>query len=87
MEKSFADYHLYTLSSAVTLNEQSQKQVEFVKKVYDIPVKKFYEIRINSNGYSETKLKAKNKLKFSNKEENGLGIPFPKGIIRVFKED
>ena len=26
-EKSFADYHLYTLSAPVTLNEQSQKQV------------------------------------------------------------
>ena len=26
-EKSFADYHLYTLSRPVTLNESSQKQV------------------------------------------------------------
>lgn len=26
-EKSFADYHLYTLSRPVTLNEASQKQV------------------------------------------------------------
>jgi len=26
-EKSFSDYHLYTLSSPVTLNDNSQKQV------------------------------------------------------------
>ena len=26
-EKSFADYHMYTLSEPVTLNESSQKQV------------------------------------------------------------
>lgn len=26
-EKSFADYHLYTLSAPVTLNQSSQKQV------------------------------------------------------------
>jgi len=26
-EKSFADYHLYTLGRPVTLNESSQKQV------------------------------------------------------------
>lgn len=32
-------------------------------------------------------LDARNKLNFYNSEKNGLGIPFPKGIIRVFKED
>jgi hypothetical protein len=26
-EKSFSDYHMYTLSQPVTLNEASQKQV------------------------------------------------------------
>ena len=37
-EKSFADYHLYTLSQPVTLNESSQKQVEFVPKVFNVSV-------------------------------------------------
>ena len=41
-EKSFADYHLYTLSRPVTLNDASQKQVEFVPKVYGIPVRKYH---------------------------------------------
>lgn len=40
-EKSFADYHMYTLSRLVTLNESSQKQVEFIQKVYEVPIRKF----------------------------------------------
>ena len=33
-EKSFSDFHLYTLSELVTLEENSQKQIEFIPKVY-----------------------------------------------------
>ena len=32
-------------------------------------------------------MKARNFINFLNAEDNGLGIPFPKGIIRVFKTD
>lgn len=51
-EKSFADYHLYTLSRLVTLNESSQKQVEFIPKVFNIPVDKYHEVRISAGGYN-----------------------------------
>lgn len=43
-EKSFADYHMYTLSKPVTLNESSQKQVEFIPKVYAVPIRKFNQV-------------------------------------------
>ena len=65
-EKSFADYHLYTLSALVTLNESSQKQVEFIPKVYDLPIRKYHEIRISSGGYSQENLDASNKINFFN---------------------
>lgn len=52
-EKSFADYHLYTLSAPVNLNESSQKQVEFIPKVYDLPIWKYHEITISSGGYTQ----------------------------------
>ena len=86
-EKSFADYHLYTLSKPVTLNESSQKQVEFVPKVFNVTVDKYHEISISAGGYSQTGLKARNFVKFLNSQDNGLGIAFPKGTVRVFKED
>ena len=86
-EKSFADYHLYTLSDPVTLNEQSQKQVEFIPKVHGLGLRRFNELRISAGGNSERGLSASSKVRFLNGEEAGLGIPFPKGVVRVFQED
>lgn len=61
-EKAFADYHMYTLSQTVTLNESSQKQVEFIPKVYNIPIRKYHQITINAGGYTENNIKATNKI-------------------------
>lgn len=86
-EKSFSDYHLYTLSAPVTLNDNSQKQVEFIPKVYNIAVRKYNFISISVGGYAQTSLKASNKVEITNSEKNKLGIPLPKGTVRVFKTD
>ena len=86
-EKSFADYHLYTLSETVTLNDSSQKQIEFIPKVYGMQLRKFNQIVINAGGYDQTGLKASSKVQLNNSADLGLGIPLPKGVVRVFKED
>jgi hypothetical protein len=86
-EKSFSDFHLYTLSEPVTLEENSQKQVEFIPKVYQINVRKYNLISVGAGGYAEDQLKASNKIEISNSQQNQLGIPLPKGTVRVFKED
>lgn len=86
-EKSFSDYHLYTLSRPVTLNESSQKQVEFIPKVFNITIDKYHEVEINAGGYNEDNIVAQNFVRFLNSKKNGLGIAFPKGTVRVFKED
>lgn len=78
---------MYTLSEPVTLNESSQKQVEFIPKVYDVPIRKYHTISISAGGYSEAQLKATNTIEFLNSKINKLGIPFPKGTVRVFKSD
>jgi len=65
-EKSFSDYHLYTLSAPVTLNDNSQKQVEFIPKVYNIAVRKYNFLSISVGGYAETSLKASNKVEITN---------------------
>lgn len=78
---------MYTLSQTVTLNESSQKQVEFIPKVYNVPVRKYHTVTINAGGYTENKIKATNTIQFLNSKENKLGIPFPKGTVRVFKSD
>lgn len=86
-EKSFADYHLYTLDQPVTLNESSQKQVEFIPKVYNVTLRKYHLISLNTGGSSMEKVKAQNKIEFKNSMDLGLGVPFPKGTVRVFKRD
>ena len=50
-------------------------------------IRKYNQININSGSYSQTNLKASNKIQFANTKENKLGIPFPKGTVRVFKTD
>lgn len=59
-EKSFSDYHMYTLSEPVTLNDKSQKQVQFVPTVYNTKVRKYNLVRINAGGYDQTGIKASN---------------------------
>jgi len=44
------------------LNENSQKQVEFLEKVYGVNVKKYNYIVVSAGGYSENNLKASNKI-------------------------
>lgn len=56
-------------------------------KVYNVSLDKFHEIKISSGGYNQLNLEAQNYLRFLNSNANGLGIPFPKGIFRVFKTD
>ncbi len=59
-EQSFADYHMYTLSEPVTLNDKSQKQVQFVPTVYNTKVRKYNLVRINAGGYDQIGIKASN---------------------------
>ena len=86
-EKSFSDFHMYTLSEPVTLNENSQKQVEFLAKVYGVNVRKYNYIVVSAGGYSESNIKASNKIELTNSKNNQLGVPLPKGTVRVFKTD
>lgn len=86
-EKSFSDYHMYTLSEPVTLNQNSQKQVQFIPKAFNVRVRKYNLISVGAGGYSQANLKAANKIQFNNSKPNRLGLPLPKGTVRVFKTD
>jgi len=80
-EREFADYHLYELPLATTLKDNQVKQVEFMSAT-DVKVKK---LLIYDGAQMGTKVASM--LEFWNKEEDGLGLPLPKGIIRVSKAD
>lgn len=81
-EKSFMDYHLYTLQRKSTINNNQTKQIEFITPALNVPAKKIYLYERYKNAN-----KVQVKFEFYNKKEAGLGIALPKGKIRVFKKD
>jgi hypothetical protein len=80
-EKSFADYHLYELGRPATLKGAETKQIELLD-VAGVPVVRKYELR---SGEAKVAIV----LRFKNAEElvKGLGVPLPKGPVRVFQRD
>ena len=98
-EKTFFEYHMYTLQRRATINDNETKQIEFVK-AGSINVKKLYIYRGFIPQYWFTEYSRSNKdygaqcsnkvfvnVEFVNSKENNLGIPLPKGKIRVYKKD
>lgn len=101
-EKSFFEYHMYTLGRQTTLNNNSTKQIELFPAKSNVPVKKtfvYYGVPVHFRSWnSDTPAMDRdlgiqsNKdvdvyLILDNKEQNGLGLPLPAGRIRVYKMD
>jgi len=87
-EEAFFEYHLYTLSRPTTLKDNQTKQISLLTG-NGVPAKKVFVFDPGwYYGSGDTmEAKAKVKMRFINSEENGLGIPLPKGIVRVYKAD
>jgi hypothetical protein len=80
-EQPFYEYHLYTLQRPSTLRQNQVKQISLFPTADVKSVEKEYRIDWNNNNG-----KTKVTLIFQNENKNGLGIPLPKGKIRVYKE-
>lgn len=78
-EKSFFEYHLYTLGRQTTVANNETKQVSLFDPA-DSPVEKIYSYRVGGQDIEVL-------LKFRNSEESGLGMPLPAGKIRMTKLD
>ena len=78
-EKSFAEYHLYTLGRRTSLLDKQVKQIELFPIVETVPVHKKYLYRANRDVgvYLEVK----------NSKENNLGMPLPGGKVRIYQND
>jgi hypothetical protein len=102
-EKSFDEYHLYSLPLATTLHDRETKQVEFVRAagiqsqriyVYDgVKIGDQYRnynmenIRQNESYGTQSNPKVWVMREFKNSEDNHLGIPLPKGRVRFYRRD
>ena len=90
-QESLFEYHLYTLPRPTTLAENQTKQVALMSATR-VPVSKEYLLAganyYYSGQYGELgqKMKVGVFVEFNNKGD-GLGIPLPKGVIRMYKKD
>jgi hypothetical protein len=90
-EESLLDYHLYTLVRPTTLANNQTKQVALMSAAR-VPVRKEYLLAGQpwfyraATGQAGLKQKVGVFLDFANQGQ-GLGVPLPRGIVRVYKQD
>jgi len=102
-ERSFDEYHLYTLAHPTTLRDREIKQVEFVRadgiQSRQIYVYDGFKLDQNYAGWSAEAIRqqesfgtqSNNKVwvmrEFKNTRDNNLGMPLPKGRVRFYRRD
>ncbi len=90
-EESFFEYHLYTLDRRTTIKDNQTKQMTLLD-ANQVPLKKLFIFAGHPQYYyyqnqGSQKQKIGVFLELENTKKNNLGIPLPKGTIRVYKED
>jgi len=99
-EKSFFEYHLYTLGRPTTLPDNSTKQLELFPTARGVPCEKvlvyyglsgdygfFPNPRTDRNFGVQSNKKVDTYLRFKNEKDIGMGMPLPAGRIRVSQMD
>lgn len=100
VEEQLFEYHLYTLSRPATIRDRETKQIALLSAP-SVPVKKelIFEGQRSmwygagrgyrpGEGYaSDPNIKVNIIVELVNSEKSGLGIPLPKGKVRVYKRD
>jgi hypothetical protein len=81
VEKSFFEYHLYTLSVPSTVRDRQIKQLKLLRSS-DIKAKRLY---IFDTHKGPNWIDAE--LEFENSEDNQMGMPLPKGNVRMMQID
>jgi len=90
-EQALFEYHLYTLPRRTTVLDNQTKQVELLS-ASGVAVTKTLELRGSPDYYSSesadlgTRLKVGTYVTFRN-QGGELGVPLPKGAVRVYKRD
>jgi hypothetical protein len=91
-EDAFFEYHIYTLQRRATVKDNQTKQISLLQGAA-IPVKKELVLRgaayyyMSQQGEIAANQKAGVFVEIENKKENNLGVPLPKGTVRVYKHD
>ena len=91
-QEALFEYHLYTLQRPTTIADNQTKQVALLT-AQGVPVVKElllqgsdYYYRSSVGGIGQ-KIKVGVFVQFDNREASRLGMPMPKGVVRVYKKD
>lgn len=84
VEQPLFEYHIYNLQRPTTLADNETKQISLFESE-NVNAKKKYFYR--SYGNNSTNGKVNVIIEFANKENENLGVPMPKGKVRVYKSD
>ncbi len=91
-EEEFFEYHIYTLQRPATIKQNQTKQISLIN-AGEVPVRKellyygashYFRSR---HGEMISNQKIGVFLEIANRKENNLGVPLPKGTVRVYKRD
>ena len=91
-EESLFEYHLYSLNNPTDLAHNQTKQVALLT-ANSVPVEKEFVLQGNNYYYGRSyndigqKIKVAVFVGFKNNEQSHLGLPIPKGVVRVYKND
>jgi len=92
-ESALFEYHLYTLQRPTDIKNNQSKQVGLLS-AQNVPIEKEYVYRGQSHyyrgryqGFLEKNTKIPVFLIFRNDQKSRLGMPLPKGVVRVYKRD
>jgi hypothetical protein len=100
-EKAFFEYHLYTLGRTTTVPDNSTKQIELFPVARGVSCERtlvYFGLPEGSYGFLPSPATDRNYgvqsnpkvdvyLQFKNSEDNNLGLPLPRGRVRVSKLD
>ncbi|MCX8081893.1 MAG: DUF4139 domain-containing protein [bacterium] len=93
-ERQLFEYHLYELQRKTTLKNNQTKQISLltapkvsVNKVYTYSGALYSWYYYDNWQGLQCNKKVGVNIEFKNSKENGLGIPLPKGTVKVYKAD
>jgi hypothetical protein len=100
-ERTFEDYHLYTLPQPTTIHDRETKQVEFLrasgiqsKRLYiydgarfDRNYANYQDLRQIQQYGTQSNPNVWVMREFANSDANHLGVPLPKGRVRFYRRD
>lgn len=88
-QEAVSGYYLYTLDRPTDILSNQTKQVSLLT-AKDVKVERVYKLSspLSMQSSSSFKnIKPAITLEIKNKTEDGLGVPLPKGTVRVYKKD